>query len=223
MGENFIIIAQQVLVLFILIAVGFICGKKKIITDFSARHMTDIVLYVVTPCVMISAFQREFSFELLSGLIICVACSALIFAVSILICNLIFHDKDESRKAVIRFATIYSNCAFMSLPLQKAILGDDGWFYGSIFVAVFNIFVWTHGLVSMSGDKKQLSFKKSKPLRPWMVRVSARSSFLRAVHSVVSIVTIQKPGRVARGSPWMWRNSSLWSNATSLIMVNWVV
>lgn len=117
MGENFIIIAQQVLVLFILIAVGFICGKKKIITDFSARHMTDIVLYVVTPCVMISAFQREFSFELLSGLIICVACSALIFAVSILICNLIFHDKDESRKAVIRFATIYSNCAFMSLPL----------------------------------------------------------------------------------------------------------
>ena len=95
MGENFIIIAQQVLVLFILIAVGFICGKKKIITDFSARHMTDIVLYVVTPCVMISAFQREFSFELLSGLIICVACSALIFAVSILICNLIFHDKDE--------------------------------------------------------------------------------------------------------------------------------
>lgn len=68
MGENFVIIAQQVLVLFILIAVGFICGKKKIITDFSARHMTDIVLYVVTPCVMISAFQREFSFELLSGL-----------------------------------------------------------------------------------------------------------------------------------------------------------
>lgn len=42
MGENFIIIAQQVLVLFILIAVGFICGKKKIITDFSARHMTPI-------------------------------------------------------------------------------------------------------------------------------------------------------------------------------------
>lgn len=159
MGENFIIIAQQVLVLFILIAVGFICGKKKIITDFSARHMTDIVLYVVTPCVMISAFQREFSFELLSGLIICVACSALIFAVSILICNLIFHDKDESRKAVIRFATIYSNCAFMSLPLQKAILGDDGWFYGSIFVAVFNIFVWTHGLVSMSGDKNSFHSK----------------------------------------------------------------
>ena len=62
--------------------------------------------------------------------------------------------------AVERVSSIYSNCAFMSLPLQKAILGDDGWFYGSIFVAVFNIFVWTHGLVSMSGDKKQLSFKK---------------------------------------------------------------
>ena len=44
MGENFIIIAQQVLVLFILIAVGFICGKKKIITDFSAVSYTHLTL-----------------------------------------------------------------------------------------------------------------------------------------------------------------------------------
>ena len=43
MGENFIIIAQQVLVLFILIAVGFICGKKKIITDFSSHDRYSIV------------------------------------------------------------------------------------------------------------------------------------------------------------------------------------
>lgn len=59
-----------------------------------------------------------------------------------------------------QFSVIFSNCGFMSLPLQKAILGDDGWFYGSVFVAVFNIFVWTYGLVSMSGDRKQLSLKK---------------------------------------------------------------
>ena len=171
MGENFIIIAQQVLVLFILIAVGFICGKKKIITDFFRPSHDRYSIVCVTPCVMISAFQREFSFELLSGLIICVTCSALIFAVSILICNLIFHDKDESRKAVIRFATIYSNCAFMSLPLQKAILGDDGWFYGSIFVAVFNIFVWTHGLVSMSGDKKTAFIQKDLFSTPVLIGV----------------------------------------------------
>ncbi len=160
MAENFLLIAQQVLVLFILIAVGFACGKKRILTDSSSKHITDIVLYVVTPCVMISAFQRDFSVDLLGKIFIAAASSTLIITASIVISVLIFRNKDEARKRVLRFSVVFSNCGFMSLPLQKAILGNDGWFYGSIFVAVFNIFVWTYGLVTMSGDRKQLSIKK---------------------------------------------------------------
>ncbi len=160
MAENFIMITQQVLVLFVLIAVGFFCGKKGILNDLSSRRITDIVLYVVTPCVMITAFQREFSFELVGKIITATVCAALILAGSILVSVLVFRNKDESRRKVLQFSVIFSNCGFMSLPLQKAILGDNGWFYGSVFVAVFNIFVWTYGLVSMSGDRKQLSLKK---------------------------------------------------------------
>lgn len=160
MLENFIMIAQQVLVLFILIGVGFACGKKRILTDESSKKITDIVLYVVTPCVMISAFQREFSMELLGNILITALCATAIIVATIFISKLVFHDKNEARKKVLQFSTIFSNCGFMSLPLQKAILGNDGWFYGSIFVAIFNIIVWTYGLVMMSGDKKQMSIKK---------------------------------------------------------------
>lgn len=160
MLENFIMVVQQVLVLFVLIAVGFLCGKKRVITESSAKHITDIVLYVVTPCVMVSSFQREFSFELLENLGIMAVCSTLVIAASIGIAHLVFRGKDESRRKVLRFATVFSNCGFMSLPLQKAILGDDGLFYGAVFVAIFNIIVWTYGLASMSGDIKQLSIKK---------------------------------------------------------------
>lgn len=160
MAENFIMIAQQVLVLFILIGVGFVCGKKGILTDASSKKITDIVLYVVTPCVMLSAFQRDFSMELLGNIFITALCAAATILATIFISKLIFHDKDEARKKVLQFSAIFSNCGFMSLPLQKAILGDDGWFYGSIFVAIFNVIVWSYGLVMMSGDKKQMSIKK---------------------------------------------------------------
>ena len=170
MAENFIISAQQVLVLFVLIGVGFLCGKKGILTDHSSKHITDIVLYIVTPCVMVSAFQRNFSMELVGNIIIGVIFSAVIIAISILIAKITFHDKNKVDNSVYKFATIFSNCGFMSLPLQKAILGDDGWFYGSIFIAVFNIFLWTYGLVMMSGDKKQLSLKKLA-LNPGIVGV----------------------------------------------------
>lgn len=158
--SNFLSIGSQVLVLFILIAIGFLCGKKGIINENAAKKMTDIVLYVVTPCVMISAFQKEFSPETLVKVLIAAAAAAVILTLSIVIVRLVFRQKDINRKKVLQFAVIFSNCGFMSLPLQRELLGEDGWFYGSIFVAVFNIFVWTYGLFDMSGDKKQLSIKK---------------------------------------------------------------
>ncbi|MCQ2513882.1 MAG: AEC family transporter [Ruminococcus sp.] len=160
MLENFVMITQQVLVLFVLIGIGFVCGKRGILTDAASKKLTDIVLYVVTPCVMISAFQRDFSVELLENILITALCATLIIFVTIGLSALIIHDKAESRQKVLRFASIFSNCGFMSLPLQKALLGDDGWFYGSIFVAFFNLIMWSYGLVMMSGDKKQLSAKK---------------------------------------------------------------
>lgn len=158
--DNFWTIGQQVLVLFILIAVGFVCGKKGVITEHASKVMTDIVLYVVTPCVMVSAFQRDFSMETLGNIGIAALTAGVIIGASIVLCRLVFRSKDINRKKVLQFAVIFSNCGFMSLPLQKQLLGDDGWFFGSIFVAMFNIIVWTYGLVDMSGDKKQLSIKK---------------------------------------------------------------
>ena len=158
--SNFLIIAQQVAVLFILIAVGFGCGKKGMITEHASKVMTDIVLYVVTPCVMVSAFQREFSFDTLYIMLIAAATALIILIGSILLARLVFRTKDIGRRKVLQFAVIFSNCGFMSLPLQKELLGDDGWFFGSIFVAVFNIVVWSYGLLDMSGDRKQLSVKK---------------------------------------------------------------
>ena len=158
--DNFWTIGQQVLVLFILIAVGFVCGKKGVITEHASKVMTDIVLYVVTPCVMVTAFQRDFSMETLGNIGIAALTAGVIIGASIVLCRLVFRSKDVSRKKVLQFAVIFSNCGFMSLPLQKQLLGDDGWFFGSIFVAMFNIIVWTYGLVDMSGDKKQLSIKK---------------------------------------------------------------
>lgn len=170
--DNFTAIAQQVLVLFILIAVGFGCGKKGVITEHASKKMTDIVLYVVTPCVMIAAFQREFSFELLGKVFIAAITATVIMAASILLARLVIRDKNEARKKVLQFSVIFSNCGFMSLPLQKALLGDDGWFFGSIFVAIFNVFCWTYGLADMSGDIKQLSIKKLA-LNPGVIGVLA--------------------------------------------------
>lgn len=160
MLDNFLMASNQVVILFILIAVGFLCGKVKFLNDNAAKKLTDIVLYIVTPCVMISSFQRKFNRALLVNLGVTALCSAAIIIGSIVIVNMVFRDKNPSRNKVLKFGTVFSNCGFMALPLEHAILGDDGVFYGSVFIAVFNIILWTYGLCLMSGSRKGLSMKK---------------------------------------------------------------
>ena len=161
MLSDFLTVGQQVVILFILIGAGFASKKAKLISDNAVKGMTNLVLYLATPCIIISSFQNcKFNSEMLVNLLIMTVEVVCIHIGSIVIANLVFRDKDMSRRAVFRVATIYSNCGFMSLPLQQAILGSDGVFYGAIYVGIFNLVVWTHGLVTMSGDKKDLSVKK---------------------------------------------------------------
>ncbi len=158
--QDFLTVGQQVLVLFILIAVGFICGRTKIINGTATKAMTDVVMYFATPCVIITSFQRELQSELLRGLLIAFASSLAIHAVSIVTAILVFRDKSYDRQRVLRFAMVFSNAGYMALPLQQAVLGSEGVFYGAVYVAVFNLTVWSWGLASMSGGVKALSWKK---------------------------------------------------------------
>lgn len=160
MAENFSIVSIQVLVLFVLIVLGFICGKAGLIKDNGARQMTDVVLYLVTPAIIIKSFQDvEYNSDMLRNLITAAVCALLIQGLSIIFCRLIFRSKNENRRKVMQFAAIFSNCGFVSLPLQNAVLGSEGVFYGSLFVAVFNILVWSYGIWDMSGDKARFSPK----------------------------------------------------------------
>lgn len=160
MVSEFLTVGQQVLILFILIGVGFIFGKTKVFSDNGIKSLTDLVLYIVCPSVVIDAFNREFDYTLLKNLLITVGFSVVAHLIPIILSYIFIHEKDKARQRVLRFGSVFSNCGFMSLPLQQALLGDDGVFYGAVFVAVFNLLCWTYGLITMSGDIKQLSPKK---------------------------------------------------------------
>ena len=161
MLTNFLTLTQQVAVLFILIAIGLICKKTRLIGDSAVKGMTNLVLYFATPCIIINSFQHcKFNREMLLNLLLTVVVVLCIYLASIFLCIFTFRDKDMKRRSVLRVGTIFSNCGFMSLPLQQAILGNDGVFYGAIYVAMFNLFVWTYGLVAMSGNKNDLSVRK---------------------------------------------------------------
>lgn len=160
MLENVLTVGNNVLVLFVLIAVGYICNRAKILSSKAIKDLTNLVLYIVTPCVIINSYQREFDQNMLMGLIITLVAAFLSFAVNILLAHLLIKDSDKRKEKTLRFGAVFSNCGYMSLPLQQAVLGEIGVFYGATYVAVFQIVLWTYGVIVMSGDMKSLSIKK---------------------------------------------------------------
>lgn len=160
MLESFLIVGQQVAVLFILIFVGFGCAKSGLLKKAAVDGMTDLVLYIVTPCILITSFQREFDHKMLGALGVALLTAMGFHLLNIVFAHTLVRDREKRRESVLRFGLVFSNAGYMSLPLQNEMLGADGVFFGAAVVAIFNLLAWTYGLVLMGGDIKLINFRK---------------------------------------------------------------
>ena len=68
MLQNILIVAGQVATLFLMMAVGFILGKLGKLTSNGLSQMSFILLYIVSPCLIIECFQVEATPSLLREL-----------------------------------------------------------------------------------------------------------------------------------------------------------
>lgn len=156
----FVEVTMQVVVLMILVLLGVIIAKLKLIGDTGIKNITELVLTFVAPCVIIKSFIREFDVAVLKSLLFSFLIAIVAHILFIALGFAFIHSKDKVAERVLRFGVIFTNSGFMSLPLQQALLGDEGVFYCSSYITIFQIFVWTYGVFLMSGDKKNLAIKK---------------------------------------------------------------
>ena len=176
-------VSQQVLTLFLLLALGFILGKTKIITKEGSHGLTNLVMYIVTPAMNIYAFQQPYVAEDMRNFLIVGAGAVVSIVVLAVIGRFCIHDKDGDRCRTLRFALQFTNC-YMGYPLLNAIIGPRAVFFGSAYVAVFNILSWSWGVYAITGDRKMLKVRKML-LNPGVVGV--------AIALVLYLLQIQLP------------------------------
>ena len=149
---NMGIAAGQVLILYLLVAVGFITDKTKIFGQETARASNNLLFYVTTPSVIVKSFlsmQFDVSTAASFGYAF-LGCSATLL-IGILIATPLFRGTGDKRP-VFRYAVSYGNMGYMALPLCEALLGAEGVFYCSAGVVAFNIISFTHGVRLMTKD-----------------------------------------------------------------------
>lgn len=159
--ENVKIAAQQVGILYVIVLIGVVCDKIGIFTEKTAKACTDLLFYIITPCVIIRSFlTQEFTKETGLSLLTAVGFGFLIHFVAIALNTLIYIRSDKEKNCIYKYSSIYGNVGYMTLPLTEAILGSEGVFYCSAVVMAFNVVSFTHGVYMM--DRKSGKFNPKK-------------------------------------------------------------
>ena len=161
--QNLATVAAQVGVLFALMAVGAVCRRVRLVDETSVKGIVNVLLLVVTPSLIIDSFQRPFDSSMMHGFFWAFVIAA--FAhVAIILFARIFSRGDDSSRPVLRLAMVFSNAGFMGIPLEQAILGAEGVFYGIVYVVVFNFFMWSWGLYEMRGTGNGERWRSLRPM-----------------------------------------------------------
>lgn len=154
------IVLNQILIMFILILVGYICYKLKIIDETLNRKLSDLLLLLVSPFLIFNSYQREFSKELLAGLLISLGLAVITHLFGILAAYVFLRGRNPD-VVIERFSVIYSNCGFIGIPIINGIFGSEGVFYITAYITIFNLFLWTQGLIMMNGVQSPKTMVKT--------------------------------------------------------------
>ena len=153
MLHHLLVVASQVGILFALMAVGALSRKFKIMDEPSVKGMVNILVLIVTPCLIMDVFQRPFEVALLGQLALAAAIVVALHAVLIAAAHWIVPGKSLRRTSVLKLSMVLSNAGFMGIPLEQAVFGAEGVFFGVVYVAVFNLVIWSWGYRTMRGHQ----------------------------------------------------------------------
>ena len=153
--ELVVILINQVLIMYILMFIGYMAYKRKLLSDQGTKDIGKILLNIAIPIVVISNFcvqkTPEKTAELFSSILMSFICMAL----SIAVAYLFFHKKDR----IGEFAVAFSNAGFIGIPLVQATFGDHAVFYISMMIVLVNFLQWTYGVYTITDEKKYINLK----------------------------------------------------------------
>lgn len=152
-----LILAQKILSMFVIMAMGFALVRTRTMSAEDGRGVSLATLYVISPCMIVSAFQVEMTHEVASGFALALVAGLVVQALFWLL-SVVF-GRALKLDAVERASVIYSNAGNLIVPLVVMVLGQDMVIYCTAYLAFQTIFMWSHGKSLMEG-KRSVSWRK---------------------------------------------------------------
>lgn len=152
-----ILLMQEIVKLFVIMFMGYAIVKAGLMKASESKSVSVILVYLVNPCVIVNAFQVEYTPEVQKGLILAVMAAVVIHLLYLLLTAILKHPLHLN--VIERATAIYSNAGILVIPLVQVLLGQEYVIYSSAFITVQLVLLWTH-CKSMLCEESKLEWKK---------------------------------------------------------------
>ena len=155
-----ILLMEQIIQLFLMIFMGYLIVKVGLVKDEDSKVLSKIILYLIIPCVIINAFQVDYTMDTVKGLLLALAASVMTQVLLLIIISIsgkLLHLNEVE-----------------IVPIVTFILGQDWVLYGCVFMSVQLIFLWTH-------CKKIISRESSYDWKKIVLNINMISIFIGVV------------------------------------------
>ncbi len=153
-------ITESVVSLLIIILVGVYGSRKGIITAELNKGLTDILIKIALPFMIVSSFMFTYDESIKFNVIKTFYYSIGAYAIMIIASYLFLIPVKRDKKTVLHFANVFVNTGYIGFPVLNSIFGPEGVIYGSIFNVFFVILVWTYGIMLYRGKLEKGYLKK---------------------------------------------------------------
>lgn len=142
------VVLQQMVIIFILIGIGMVLYRRKLITEEGSKQISGLIINVTNPALLICSALDDGPKATLEELGMALVSYAAIFAILIAVGFLIPHILriPKSSRYAYQMLTVFGNVGFIGIPLASAVLGSESLIFVSIFNLLFNLLIYTFGI-----------------------------------------------------------------------------
>lgn len=166
----------NVLLLFIMMVPGVLMKKCRLCDDKFGKGISNLVLYIAQPALTFVAYLRPYDEKILINSAYVLVFSIILHSIFTIAAMQFFKKAPDESRRMLRFATVFSNVAFMGIPLIAAVLEADypgSTVYALIYSITFNIFLWSLGVKICTDGRDENKNKiddyeeAKKSISPW--------------------------------------------------------
>lgn len=161
---SFMDTAAQIISLFLIMVVGYIMYKRNVIDDAATVRYTKLIMNISLPSQIITAFISNQGIVSNREVITVFGITFVAYAVYAVIgmAFLAITRVPKKQRGTYMFMTMFGNVGFMGFPVISAIFGDEALIYAVIFMVVFNVLVYSIGILLINTNEENKGFNLKK-------------------------------------------------------------